>query len=65
MAQHFEANSKITSLQQDNGIAPHFGPRTSLWLYENLDGLFENTGMSNFMTAKAWAGYTKESSRTE
>jgi hypothetical protein len=21
--------------------------------------------MSNFMTAKAWAGYTKESSRTE
>jgi hypothetical protein len=24
--------SKITSLQQDDGITPHFGPRTSLWL---------------------------------
>jgi hypothetical protein len=38
--------SKITSLQQDNGIVPHFGPRISCWHRGNLDGQFGNTGMS-------------------
>jgi hypothetical protein len=56
--------SKIISLLQDNGIVPRFGPRTSCWLYGNLDGQFENTGMRYSMTAQVWKGSPKENSTT-